>query len=75
MAGLYVLALEQFAYHLETVLLLSQMLTGKARQNAFIRLAWTILMRRDYAERLNANSIVRSKVIILEMTEIYPSKA
>jgi hypothetical protein len=54
MTEFYLPALEQFAYHLETVLLLSQMLTGKARQNAFIRLAWTVLTRRDYAERLNA---------------------
>jgi hypothetical protein len=48
MTEFYLLALEQFAYHLETVLLLSQMLTRKARQNA------AVLTRQDYAERLNA---------------------
>jgi hypothetical protein len=50
----YLPALEKYSYHLPHVMILSKVVCGKMRQDAFAKDTGSIKTRRDYAERLSA---------------------
>jgi hypothetical protein len=50
----YLPTLERYAYHLPHVSILSKNHSAKMRQEMFQRLPWSVLTRRDYADRLTA---------------------
>jgi hypothetical protein len=50
----YLPTLERYAYHLPHVCILSKNHSAKMRQEMFQQLPWSVLTRRDYADRLTA---------------------